>query len=140
MHRDAEAQEPELRRAEIRRASEGLDTQHVPVIPVRMTEAWLLGHERSIRSAAGNPRGTDDLFLPELRRLERVPDPKNLLREALVRASGLGTRRRTQISVGSRISRIPAYIDDFGFLDALPSFADLQRDIKALAQDGTLKI
>lgn len=55
-----------MRRTEIVNALPAETTRHIPVIPVRMTEAWLLGHELSIRSAAGNPNGSENLELPDL--------------------------------------------------------------------------
>ena len=55
VHRDAEGQSPALRRQEVGAALDGLALNYVPVVPVRMTEAWLLADERAIRSAAGNP-------------------------------------------------------------------------------------
>ena len=55
VHRDAEGEDPAVRRDEIRRAASALKYSLVPVIPVRMTEAWLLFDERAIRLAAGNP-------------------------------------------------------------------------------------
>ena len=57
VHRDAEAQPPALRREEIATALHGVSIGHIPVVPVRMTEAWLLADESAIRSAAGNPNG-----------------------------------------------------------------------------------
>src|SRR5580658_2127460 len=42
VHRDAEAQPPELRRQEIATALRQTPIRHIPVVPVRMTEAWLL--------------------------------------------------------------------------------------------------
>lgn len=44
VHRDAEAQTPDLRYLEIRTACEegGVACPTVPVVPIRMTEAWLL--------------------------------------------------------------------------------------------------
>ena len=107
VHRDAEAQPAELRRTEISGALSGIAVRHVPVVPVRMTEAWLLADESAIRRAAGNPNGSQTLDLPELRRLEEVPDPKRILHEALVRACGLNARRRAQLPVRQMVHLIP---------------------------------
>ncbi len=134
VHRDAEGQDPGLRREEIVTALPGQEVTHIPVIPVRMTEAWLLGNETSIRMAAGNPKGTDDLGLPKIVQLERLPDPKNILHSALRKASGLNRRRQSKLPVEAQVFRIPAYIDDYSFLDRLPSFSLLQADIQALAR------
>ena len=64
VHRDAENRPIDQRAAEIVTAAEGLQFPIVRVIPVRMMEAWLLTDEGAIRSAAGNPNGTDPLNVP----------------------------------------------------------------------------
>ena len=96
VHRDAEGQHFGLRRTQIRDAvsNAGIAVPAVGVVPVRMQEAWLLFDENAIRRAAGNPRGTVDLGLPDARRLEDVPDPKSVLHEALRKATDLSTRRK----------------------------------------------
>ena len=66
VHRDAEAQLPAFRREEVTRALAHTEIPHVPVIPVRMTEAWLLADENAIRRAAGNPNGDEELNLPDI--------------------------------------------------------------------------
>jgi hypothetical protein len=131
IHRDAEAQAPELRRGEIADALLGSNIRHIPVIPVRMTEAWLLADETAIRSAAGNPNGTEDLNLPDVRRLETLPDPKKVLHDALTAASGLNSRRRARLSVGRLVQFIPNYIDDYSRLLVLSAFQLLQEDIRS---------
>ena len=86
VHRDSEGQSRDIRCQEISDAVAGLATiRHVPVIPVRMTEAWLLFDESAIRRAAGNPNGRQDLHLRPVRELERLADPKKTLHDAIVR-------------------------------------------------------
>jgi hypothetical protein len=133
VHRDAEGQPPDWRREEISRAlvSNTL-ISHVPVVPARMTEAWLLIDEQSIRLAAGNPNGAEDLDLPEIQTLEEIHNPKDLLRTALLKASGLNVRRRSQFRIQERVHRVAEYIDDFSPLKALPAFQMLQSDISAV--------
>lgn len=96
VHRDAEHQDPEQRFAEVdhavARICSGLP--HVAVVPVRMTEAWLLLDEQSIREVAGRPNSTVDLGLPPVSGIETHPDPKSLLEYALETASGLTGRRQ----------------------------------------------
>jgi hypothetical protein len=93
-HRDAEQQDPEQRRLEIP------DTVHplVRIVPVRMTEAWLLFDEAAIRTAADNPRGTVRLDLPPLQRIEDLPDPKSRLREFVLAAADVRGRRRKRLT------------------------------------------
>jgi hypothetical protein len=94
VHRDADNQPVAKRHTEIAvaAAQAGFDV-HVPVVPVRITEAWLLLDESHIRSVAGNPRGRVELGLPSVAEAERVADPKAVLREALAAASGCRGRR-----------------------------------------------
>jgi hypothetical protein len=65
-----------------------------------MTEAWLLIDERPIRLAAGNPNGTQNLDLPDIRTLEDIPNPKHVLRGALLAATGLNASFGNSISSG----------------------------------------
>ena len=132
VHRDAEAQPAEIRRREIAKALRGIGVRHIPVVPVRMSEAWLLADEFAIRAAAGNPNGREVLNLPELRRLEDLPDPKNVLHDALAAASGLNARRRQKISIQQQVHRIADHIDDYSRLNILPTFQLLQADIRDL--------
>jgi hypothetical protein len=57
IHRDADRAGRSERVAEIRTAVEKVMPDHrwVPVIPIRMTEAWLVLDEQLIRNVAGNP-------------------------------------------------------------------------------------
>jgi hypothetical protein len=130
VHRDAEGQDPAQRRDEIATALTTNPITWVPVIPVRMTEAWLLADQRAIRMAAGNPRGTEPLGLPDLNRLEDLPDPKLILYDALKRACGLNARRRARFNPAQRAYLIPSYIEDYSPLQALTAFVRLQDDIR----------
>ena len=134
VHRDAESHPPAWRRDEIGEALQNSPDPYVPVIPVRMTEAWFLFDELSIRLAAGNPNGTEELNLPAIQKLESISDPKTLLHHALVEASGLSSRRRSGFQVHQRVHRIPTYIDDYSALKALPAFQTLQEDIRSALQ------
>lgn len=121
VHRDAEREPAEHRRTEIHDA----DPSAVPVIPVRMTEAWLLVDEAAIRRAADNPHGRMPLDLPPVRRLETVPDPKSVLRDALLTASdvtGPRRRRRFERDLPDRIDRLASLIVDFRELRQLDAF------------------
>jgi len=65
----------------------------VPIVPIRMTEAWLLLDEEAIRMVAGRPSGVEPLGLPTASRVEAVADPKARLRSALEMACGPSGRR-----------------------------------------------
>lgn len=95
VHRDAEKESPEKRVEEIDAglALVGVSWPRVPIVPVRMTEAWVLLDEQAIREVAGRPTGSMAIGLPSARRVEGLPDPKASLVEALATASGLSGRR-----------------------------------------------
>ena len=100
VHRDADGPGSGERRDEIARAFRQLDPphRHLPVVPIRMTEAWLLLDERRIREVAGNPRGRTPLHLPGASEVERQADPKARLAQALLAASGEKGRRRERVA------------------------------------------
>jgi Domain of unknown function (DUF4276) len=124
VHRDAERETREQRLQEVPHAHDV-----VPVIPVRMTEAWLLIDERAIRTAAGNPNGTSALDLPPRRRLEAMPDPKAALKALLADASGLGQRRRARFDRADAIQRLAEIIEDYSPLRDLPAFQAFYADL-----------
>ena len=92
VHRDADTAGHEERLNEIVTAScnAGLNVASVAVVPVRMTEAWILLDEEAIRRVAGNPRGRQPLDLPRPARIEDDPNPKKTLEDALVAARRWG--------------------------------------------------
>ena len=134
VHRDAEAASPDDRLGEIESAISQLREDApawVPVVPVRMLEAWFLRDEMAIRKAAGNPGGAMALELPLFAQLERVPDPKAVLRRAILAASGLNRRRQNSVRTGYLLHRIAELCEDFSILNDLPAFA---RFMTALAR------
>jgi hypothetical protein len=136
IHRDADNAEPDRRREEIAQAVKSCvpSLPHIAVVPVRMTEAWLLLDEPLLRTVAGNPNGRTPLSLPTVREVEDLPNPKNCLIETLIEtlieASGLRGRRlktfrqrfpqyRRQIlerlDPGGPVSQVPSwmrFVDD----------------------------
>ncbi|MBI3979909.1 MAG: hypothetical protein HY331_17175 [Chloroflexi bacterium] len=134
VHRDAEAEPWDVRKAEIERArSQALETGIVPptvcVVPVRMLETWLLFDELALRRASGNPQGREPLPLPRLADLEDVIDPKSVLHECIRVASGLQGRRRKKLSVSDRIHRVANLVNDFSPLRTLRAFRALESEI-----------
>ena len=121
--------------AEIRDAvsEAGIDVPFVPVVPVRMTEAWLLFDEHAIRRAAGNPRGSEQLSISPSG-FEDIADSKQVLHTALRLASGLPPRRRAKFKTAEASHRVADYISDFSPLRALPAFKTLEESIIAVIQ------
>lgn len=133
VHRDAEKSMPTQRDAEIRLAIEALGPvpSHICIVPVRMTESWLLVDEAAIRRAAGNPQGKMPLGLPAAGRIESLPDAKETLFEALRTASGLAPQRLQRFQPEQVRHRVGELITDLAVLQRLPSFQHLETQVRA---------
>jgi hypothetical protein len=140
VHRDAEKESRKKRISEIQAALEAVgEAVTVPVVcvvPVRMTEAWLLFDEAAIRTAAENPRGRESIHLPEMTKLEQLPDPKNELCQLLRQASGFTGRRLKKFKARERekIQRVAELIDDFSPLRTLSAFQALEKETYQIIQ------
>ncbi len=131
VHRDAESSNPEVRMNEIR---EALAASSVPcpsifVVPIRMSEAWLLLDESAIRTAVGRPTGQTRLQLPRFDQVENLPDPKEVLFQALRDASGYAGRRLKNLRERELRYRVAELIDDFSKLRRLSAFQRLEADL-----------
>lgn len=132
VHRDAEAKQRDDRVVEIVAGAEavGIEASRViPVVPVRMTEAWLLLDESEIRRVSGRPRSTEPLGLPSVAQIESVPDPKGLLRQALLAAGApAGKRRRRQFERDFERHRrtLLQQLDPRGPVRQLPAWQQLE--------------
>lgn len=107
---------------------------YVCVVPVRMSEAWLLFDEKSIRQAAENSRGTVWLDLPPLRRVEGIRDPKTVLSKLVEKASELKGRSLDKLMRRVRPRTVADFIEDFGPLRQLPAFRAFEDDIRYYLQ------
>jgi hypothetical protein len=141
IHRDAENQDRSARRGEIEGALRELSDRQIAlppsicVIPIRMTEAWLLFNEDSIRRAAGNPNGNVRLNIPRIRDLEGRPDPKADLYALLKTASELKGRKLRDFHVNESTRRLADLIDDFTPLRHLTAFQELESGLRRLISD-----
>lgn len=135
IHRDADNAGWEARRQEIITAVAELSCGVVPVIPVRMTEAWLLLDEQAIRTVAGNPKGTTQLELPSAGELERRADPKAILAEALLIAADESGRRRERVKrrFNQHRRQLLERLDPNGPVVQLPSWQRLLDEVARVA-------
>ncbi len=127
IHRDGEKQPLADRRQEIDQAWQRVAGSYtvrtvIGVIPVRMTEAWLLLNENAIRLAAGNPSGKQKLSIPGIKQLESLPDPKQTLQQLLRDASELSGRRLQKFNVSKAVQLVAENISDFSALTNLNAF------------------
>ena len=132
VHRDSDGESYDQRANEIATASDHFDSmKFVPLITVRMMEAWLLINESAIRIAAGNPKGNKPLNLPRIGKLETLTDPKTLLFDLLREASELTGRRLKKFSVYEARRIAAEEIQDFSPLLQLKAFQNLKKEIEA---------
>ena len=135
VHRDAEKGTHDERIAEIDAALDrGSSIAHVPVMPVRMMEAWFLFDENAIRRAAGNPAGGIALSLPAARSVERLPDPKEALEHLLRTASELSGRRK--LRMGPTKHRVAELITDYSPLRQLAAFSALESQLVSVLTEN----
>jgi hypothetical protein len=104
--------------------------QLIPIIPIRMTEAWMLADPEAFKEVIGTNIAAKDLGLPvHPHQVESVLKPKQKLKLAIRLAlAKRSRRRRSSIRVGElyeplarqisleRLSAVPAYqrfVDDF---------------------------
>ena len=132
VHRDANNAGADARRAEIDAAVASIANapRSIAVIPVRMTEAWLLLDDAAIRKAVGNPNGRSPLDLPTPREAERRADAKQILANAFLTASEATGRRRKAIQRDfARLRRqLLINLPIGGPLERLPSWARFRDD------------
>jgi len=139
VHRDAENQRFDERIGEIQRELAGVDNHYVPIVPVRMTEAWLLSSESAIRRAAGNPNGEMELGLPTWREWDHKSDPKKILFDALRNASGLQGRHLRRFHEHAARHRVAELTGDFSPLEQLSAFAHLRNNVDLFVADWKRK-
>ena len=132
VHRDEEGVGMAVRQQEIYSnwPAGGKTTVLICVIPVRMTEAWLIADAMPIRLAVGNLNGTEELELPAAKDIESSPDPKEILFTALKAASGLNARRKARFNPHQFRHRVSELTDDLTLLRKLPSFMHLEAQVK----------
>jgi len=100
-----------------------------------MLEAWFLTDLEAIREAAGNPHGSQQLVLPDVRTIEDLPDPKSLLYEILRDASGLSGRRRRKLPVNHAVHRIGVVKSEFNALRTLAAFRKMEEDLRQVIHE-----
>lgn len=136
IHRDSEKETYKDRKDEITTAActSILTREHgslpiVTLVPVRMMEAWLLIDKQAIKTAAGNPNGRYNPTMPDVKILERLPDPKATLRHHLRQASGLKGRQLDKFNVGKAVHLVAENITDFSLLKHLDAYQAFRHEV-----------
>ena len=126
VHRDAENEPWERREEEIRNAiPPNLTNTVISVIPIKMTEAWLLTDPGAIRCAVGNPNSTEPLNLPKISKIE-ASAAKKVLFDALTLASEFGAQRRRKFRPEQYRHRVAELTTDLKLVRQIPSFKRME--------------
>ena len=139
LHRDADNAGADARYREITAAVQdcGYSGPWAGIVPVRMTEAWLLLDERAIRQAVRNPHGRVQLTLPSPNEVARRADPRAILEGALLEASEKRGRRRndTRRALPDICHRLLENLPIAGPLEQVPSWTRFRDDTIAALQE-----
>ncbi len=102
----------------------------VPVVPVQMSEAWILFDGAAVAKAAGSP--SSRVPVPAIGDIEGIRNPKERLDELLFRTAGSPTGRRGRNFKRSIVDRrvsVAEYISDYAPLRHLPAFRRFQESL-----------
>lgn len=133
VHRDCEKDTVEKRYSEIDNALENIAVKNlIKIVPLRMTEAWLLIDEAALRMAVNNPHGEVKISLPAINKLEGIPDPKQMLEALLRTASELKGRRLDNLNTRKAIHFVADHISDWTPLFKLTAFVKFSEQLKNL--------
>lgn len=137
VHRDADSRKHAHRHDEVanQAAAAQFTMPCIGIVPVQMTEAWLLTDESAIRAVAGRPGGKVQLGLPAIGRIETTHNPKDVLRIALATASEASGRRldREKRLFSARRRTLVQRLDPDGRVAQLPSWQRLEDAVAGYA-------
>lgn len=78
----------------------------VPIIPVQMTEAWMLADYNLLKTKIGTTKTNLELNLPRKNRIEAIPNPKQLISDIIRISQSETSRRRRSLSLSNLYSPI----------------------------------
>lgn len=133
IHRDADNVGYEARRAEIDHviSHTRILWPYVPLIPVRMTEAWLLTDFNAIHNAIGFGKSKNEIEFLSLRKVEGLADPKAYLLNKIKEIANLPKRRERDLNVYMVRKKIGVHLTNLENLNRLSSFVSFKGDLAA---------
>lgn len=103
----------------------------VAIIPIYMTESWMLSNPKLLASKIDSSMSYSDLGLPKISKIESISNPKQLITDA-IRISVLnGRRRNSRLSISQLYSPISKEIkiEDLRNLNSFISFEKRCEDV-----------
>lgn len=105
----------------------------VPVIPVRMTEAWILADVEAFKGVVGTELSAQELGFPrQPHQVEAILDPKSTLKSALSRV--FSRRRRAKKASAPQYYETLSRRISLDNLERVPAFAQFMGDLRSLLQ------
>lgn len=100
----------------------------LPIIPIRMTEAWMMADFDAFQDVVGTGLSADDLGFPNRpHQVETIQDPKHELNIALSRIFS-GRRRRRKAHLGQYYEPLARHVR-LDELKRVPAFRQFTRDL-----------
>ena len=127
VHRDSESHSLQDRLREFQTI---VQPNVVPVVPVQMSEAWILFDGAAVARAAGSP--SSHVPVPAIADVESISNPKDRLDRLLHRAAGSPSGRRGRNfkrAIASRRVSVAEYISDYSPLGDLPAFRKFRESL-----------
>jgi hypothetical protein len=144
IHCDADAPTPEKALRErfhpgyelVKQTAEWVCRSLVPIIPIRMTEAWMLAADHVLlKRLIGTTMTTQDLGLVnKARQVESDPDPKQTLKRIIQRAHAERSSRHRDVDISPLYTALGNQMS-LDRLNSVPSYQQFVADLTA-----TLKI
>ena len=100
----------------------------VPVIPVQMSEAWMLADTDLLKKEICTPKSDNELGINKAP--ETIADPKQVIEEAIrIARKDVTKRKRNQLGIGELYETIGAKIS-LDSLRKLPSFQKFENNVR----------
>jgi hypothetical protein len=104
----------------------------VPLVPIQMTEAWMLVNKELLKNKIGTILSDQELGLPaRIKQIEGISDPKGLINNAIRIAKNSSTkRRRRNFTISSLYSPISQELE-ISELEKLSSYKSFKDSVRA---------
>jgi len=102
----------------------------IAIVPVQMTEAWMLADKEVLKEELGTHKNNQELGLTfPLKQVEKIADPKSKIQEIIkIAFKDLPTRRKRKIQIGSLYLPLGQQVS-LDILEQLPSYLKFKENL-----------